>query len=153
MTDIVSKEKRSDMMANIKSKNTCPELRIRKALFKKGFRYRLHAKKMAGKPDIVLRRYKAVIFVNGCFWHGHEGCNLYRPPKTRTEFWVSKIEKNKARDVVNKLKLENDGWRCLIVWECTLKGRSKLEFESLINDISDWILGFRKSSQIRGIEQ
>ncbi|WP_313611871.1 very short patch repair endonuclease [Chryseobacterium arthrosphaerae] len=121
MADVHSKETRSYNMSRIKGKNTKPEMLVRKFLFSQGLRYRLYSKKLPGKPDIVLPRYKTVIFVNGCFWHGHEGCRYFVVPKTRTDFWLNKINVNIQND--NKISglLENMGWQVITVWECELK--------------------------------
>lgn len=119
--DVHSKESRSYNMSRIKGKNTKPELAVRQFLFSKGFRYRLHNKALPGKPDIVLSKYKTVIFVHGCFWHGHEGCKYFVIPKTRREWWLAKINKNKERDEWNTKKLHKEGWKVLTVFECDLK--------------------------------
>jgi len=116
--DNKTKEQRSYNMASVKSKNTKPELIIRKILFKQGFRYRLHAKKLPGSPDIVLAKYKTVIFINGCFWHGHRKCKKAKLPKTNVDFWKKKIEGTKTRDKTKTNLLKNLGWHCLICWEC-----------------------------------
>ena len=116
-----SKEARSRNMSNIPSKNTKPEETVRKYLFAQGFRYRKNVSKLPGKPDIVLPKYKMVVFVNGCFWHGHEGCKYYVPPKTNTEFWYAKFKYNQERDERNYQKLRDLGWRILIVWECEIR--------------------------------
>lgn len=121
MADVHSKEIRSYNMSQIKGKNTKPEILVRKFLFSEGFRYRLHDSKLPGKPDIILRKFKTVIFINGCFWHGHDNCKYYIVPKTRTEFWLNKIEGNKKRDFENKTKLEKLGWNVIVVYECELK--------------------------------
>ena len=116
-----SKEARSRNMSNIPSKNTKPEETVRKYLFAQGFRYRKNVSNLPGKPDIVLPKYKTVVFVNGCFWHGHEGCKYYVPPKTNTEFWYAKFKYNQERDERNYQKLRDLGWRILIVWECEIR--------------------------------
>ena len=116
-----SKEARSRNMSNIPSKNTKPEETVRKYLFAHGLRYRKNVSKLPGKPDIVLPKYKAVVFVNGCFWHGHEGCKYFVPPKTNTEFWYAKFQYNQERDARNFQKLRDLGWRILIVWECEIR--------------------------------
>jgi len=108
-------------MSQIKGKNTKPEMLVRKFLFSKGFRYRLHVKTLPGKPDIVLPKYKTVIFVHGCFWHGHEGCKYYVVPKTRTDWWLNKIKRNKELDLKNLQALRLDSWRVLTIFECDLK--------------------------------
>lgn len=135
MVDVVSIEKRSQMMAGIKSKNTKPEILVRKILHLGGYGFRLHRKELPGKPDIVLTKWKCVIFVHGCFWHGHERCPLYRPPKSRSFFWDTKISKNKARDDHVRSEYDRIDWRYLEIWECALKGRARLggpEFQSKI---------------------
>ena len=138
MTDIVSPDKRSKMMAGIKGKDTRPEILIRKALHRQGFRYSLHRKDLPGKPDLVLPKYNAVIFINGCFWHAHD-CHLFKWPKTRPEFWREKIGGNKERDKRNLDKLSELGWRVLIIWECALKGRQRLDFEQVLTTASNWL--------------
>ena len=127
MADVHSPQTRSYNMSRIKGKNTRPEMLVRRFLFANGFRYRLHDDKLPGKPDIVLPRYKTVIFVHGCFWHGHEGCRYFVVPKTRTEWWMQKIEGNKLNDSRKVLSLEEMGWNCITIWECQLK-QQKLNF-------------------------
>lgn len=119
--DTHSKEVRSYNMSRIRSKNTKPEESVRKALFAAGFRYRKNDKRLPGRPDIVLPKYKTVIFVNGCFWHGHKGCRYFVWPKSNTDYWQSKIKGNMERDKKNKKLLKNSGWRIIILWECELK--------------------------------
>lgn len=121
MADVHSTAVRSYNMSKIKGKDTKPEILVRKYLFSKGFRYRLHNKKLPGTPDIVLPKYKTVIFINGCFWHGHKGCKYYVVPKTRTDWWLDKINRNIEKDKENKIKLTNIGWNVIEVWECELK--------------------------------
>lgn len=125
------------MMSKVRAKNTGPEMVIRFALFKKGFRYRVHVKTLPGCPDIVLPKYNAIIFVNGCFWHGHS-CKAGKLPKTNAKFWEEKISGNKKRDMTTKDKLEWLGWKILTVWECCLKN-SKTEPTALIEQITRWI--------------
>jgi DNA mismatch endonuclease (patch repair protein) len=124
MADANSKETRSYNMSRIKAKDTKPELLVRKFLFANGFRYRLHDKNLPGKPDIVLPRYKTVIFVNGCFWHGHENCKYFVIPKTRTEWWKEKIGKNISNDIKNQMLLKEMGYKVIIVWGCEIKDKS-----------------------------
>lgn len=119
--DVHDKETRSYNMSCIKGKNTKPEEIVRKYLFSQGFRYRKNDKRLPGTPDIVLPKYKTVIFVNGCFWHGHEGCRYFVVPKTNTEFWVNKIETNRQRDGRKINDLQELGWKVIVVWECQLK--------------------------------
>lgn len=108
-------------MAAIRGKNTKPEMLVRKFLFARGFRYRLNHPRLPGHPDLVLLKYRTVIFVNGCFWHGHEGCRYFRLPQTNTEFWEKKIGRNKQRDAEEQRRLAEMGWHCITVWECQLK--------------------------------
>ena len=122
--DIVDAATRSRMMAGIPGKNTRPELQIRKALHRMGFRYRLHASRIPGRPDMVFKSYNAVVFVHGCFWHGHN-CRFFRLPKTRSHFWRAKITQNRARDVIARNLIADLGWRQLVVWECALRGQGK----------------------------
>lgn len=117
--DIFTPKERSAVMSKIRGKNTKPEIILRKALFARGFRYRLHGK-LPGKPDIVLRKYKTVIFVNGCFWHGHENCKYATLPKSNTIFWQEKLLANQRRDQLHRLQLETEGWNVLTVWECEI---------------------------------
>lgn len=121
--DVHSKETRSYNMYCIKGKSTKPEEIVRKYLFSQGFRYRKNDKRLPGTPDIVLSKYKTVIFVNGCFWHGHEGCRYYVVPKTRTDFWLNKINNNIERDRRKIVELEKLGWKVITVWECELKSK------------------------------
>lgn len=114
-------------MSRIKGKDTKPEMLVRKYLFAKGFRYRLHVKDLPGKPDIVLPKYKTVIFVNGCFWHGHKGCRYFTLPKTNTEWWLNKIKDTQRRDKEKEIELNVAGWRVIIVWECELKTEQRQE--------------------------
>ena len=120
-------------MASIRGKGTKPEITVRKFLFSRGYRYRLNHPRLPGHPDIVLRKYRTVIFVNGCFWHGHEGCKHYVVPKSNTEFWIAKIERNRARDIDEQHELAAMGWHCITVWECQLKPAiRKNTLESLV---------------------
>lgn len=123
MTDVHSTEIRRYNMSRIKGKNTKPEILVRKYLFRNGFRFRINVNKLPGTPDIVLSKYKTVIFVNGCFWHGHTGCKYYVVPKTRTEFWQDKIKTNIRNDNKVSLLLEEMGWRIIIIWACELKNK------------------------------
>ena len=127
MADIFSEEKRSYVMSRIKSKDTKPEMIVRKYLHAQGFRYGLHNKRLPGKPDLVLKKYKTCIFVNGCFWHGHKQCKTgTRLPKTRTEWWREKINKNRKRDIQKITELLGLGWCVITVWECDLKVKKRV---------------------------
>ena len=119
--DVLSREKRSQIMASVKSSDTKPEMLVRRYLHAHGFRYGLHNRKLPGSPDIVLRKYKTVIFINGCFWHGHEGCRYYRLPKSNIEFWQTKIKRNRQRDIETIEALKTKGWRVITIWECELR--------------------------------
>lgn len=119
--DKLSAEQRHKNMAAIHSANTKPEIIVRKYLFSRGFRYRLNHKRLPGHPDIVLRKYRTCIFVNGCFWHGHEGCRYFKMPKSNTEFWTAKVARNRERDKRVQSELAGMGWHCITVWECELK--------------------------------
>ena len=136
-------------MALVGSKDTKPELLIRRGLHRLGFRYRLHVKELPGKPDIVFPRYKAVIQIHGCFWHGHK-CPLYRFPKSNTDYWQRKIARNIQRDSANRQSLSDLGWRLLTIWECAIKGREKLELSQVIYQASDWLRSASAESEIRG---
>lgn len=125
MADVHTKETRSYNMSRIKGKDTKPEMLVRKFLHNKGYRYRLHEKKLPGKPDIVLPKYKIIINIHGCFWHGHDGCRYFVIPKTRTEWWQQKINRNKELDDQNYQKLTQAGWKVLTIFECELKVKSR----------------------------
>lgn len=135
MTDTHSKEVRSYNMSRIRSKDTKPEILVREYLFKNGFRYRLNVKYLPGKPDIVLRKYKTIIFVNGCFWHGHEGCKYYVLPKTKTDWWLEKISKTQKRDQEAQIALKNMSWNIIVIWECQLKKEFKNKTLSELNTL------------------
>jgi DNA mismatch endonuclease (patch repair protein) len=120
MVDFLTPAQRSERMSRIRGKDSQPELALRRGLHRLGLRYRLHAKDLPGKPDLVFPRYKAVVFVHGCFWHRHEGCKIATIPKSNTPFWVEKFTKNKSRDARVADSLKNLGWRVFVVWECDL---------------------------------
>ncbi|MEL6536280.1 MAG: DNA mismatch endonuclease Vsr [Bacteroidota bacterium] len=138
MADVHDKKTRSYNMSRIRGKDTKPEMLVRRYLHQSGFRYRLHAKYLPGKPDIILPKYRTVIFVNGCFWHGHENCTHWRIPKTRTGWWKEKIKKRRALDTQHYAQLESENWRDLLIWECDLKPerRGKTLYQ-LIKDLTD----------------
>jgi DNA mismatch endonuclease, patch repair protein len=144
MSDVHTKAVRSYNMSRIKSKNTKPEMLVRKFLFSEGYRYRLHVKQLKGSPDIVLKKHKTLIFINGCFWHGHENCRYAVIPKSRTEWWKDKIQKTAKRDIQNYSSLSSDGWNIIIIWECDLKPDKRTEtLENLIEQLT----GFHKPQQ------
>ncbi len=125
MADRMTKEQRHKCMSRIKGKDTKPELIVRRHLHAHGYRYRINVKRLPGTPDIVLRKYKTVIFINGCFWHGHEGCKYFVMPKSNTPFWAKKIERNKQRDIEKRIQLRHLGWHTIIIWECELKPKNR----------------------------
>ncbi|MCY4473495.1 MAG: very short patch repair endonuclease [Kistimonas sp.] len=137
--DVVSPKVRSRMMSGIRAQGTAPERLLRKLLFARGFRYRLHDKRLPGTPDMVFPRYRAVIQSHGCFWHGH-GCSLFRWPATRQAFWREKITTNRRRDSRSMAELAQLGWRVLIVWECVLKGRERWPLDVLQAWIENWLM-------------
>lgn len=149
MTDIVDAATRSRMMSGIRSKDTKPELIVRKGLHRLGFRYRLHSSSLPGKPDLVFPKYRAVIFVNGCFWHGHD-CHLFHMPGTRREFWSEKINGNKKRDREVLAKLEQESWRILQIWECAIKGKERVGIEAITDAAANWLKGDSNFLDIRG---
>ncbi len=136
MSDRHTHEQRRYNMQQIKGKDTKPEISLRKLLFADGFRYRINDRKLPGKPDIVLKKYNTVIFVNGCFWHGHQNCRYFVVPKTRTEFWTDKIKGNKERDHRNISLLKEAGWNVITVWECELK---KIMIDDTLNKVKEKI--------------
>lgn len=154
MVDVLTKEQRRKCMSNIRSKNTKPEILVRKYLFSQGIRFRVNVKKLPGTPDIVLRKYRTVIFVNGCFWHGHEGCKYYVLPKTNVEFWRNKIDRNKFRDKEEQRKLASMGWHCITVWECQLKPKVREQtLEALVYTLCHIFLEDRRIKSYEDIEE
>jgi DNA mismatch endonuclease (patch repair protein) len=132
MTDIFTPAQRHLVMSHIRSRNTKPELKVRQWLWAHGYRYRLNVKSVPGKPDIVMRKYHTAIFVNGCFWHGHEGCDKYRLPQTNVDFWKNKIDRNRKRDQENYQVLQENGWQVIVVWECQLTPK---RIEQTMNEV------------------
>lgn len=144
---------RSRNMAAIKGKDTKPEVWLRKHLHARGFRYRLNAKDLPGKPDLVFPKYNAVIFVNGCFWHMHD-CPQFKLPKSRTAWWHEKLSKNKTRDQKNIDALTEQGWRVLTLWECAIKGKQRINEDELLNQIIRWLKdSSQHQTRIRGKDQ
>ena len=137
MADIFTKKKRSEIMSHIKGKNSKQELIVRRYLFSKGFRYRLHSNRLPGKPDITLTKYRCVIMINGCFWHGHDECKSSRIPSTNKKYWKEKIAQNKERDEIVTKNLNRIGYKVIIVWQCQLSGKNKMitTLESIADDI------------------
>ena len=136
-------------MSGIKGKNTKPELFIRKAIHALGYRYRLHVRDLPGKPDIVFPKFKAVVFIHGCFWHLHN-CHLFKWPKTRPDFWKQKITRNKYHDEESIQMLSEKGWRVLIIWECAIKGKHKKDLKRIIDECVAWLKGRSPFFEIRG---
>lgn len=149
MADVVSSDVRSRMMAGIRGVNTKPELLLRKGLHRRGFRFRLHDKTLPGRPDIVLPRYRAIVFAHGCFWHGHN-CHLFKWPSTRKEFWRAKIVRNRVVDARSEAALAEAGWRQAVVWECALKGRTRLILEDVISTCEKWLTSDQPRLEIEG---
>lgn len=149
MADIVPADVRSRMMSAIRSRDTKPEMVLRHGLHKAGFRFRLHVRELPGKPDIVFPRYNAILFAHGCFWHGHN-CHLFKLPSTRHDFWQTKIERNQSVDERVTSTLAGLGWRVGIVWECALKGRTRLPQHEVISACAEWLCGDRPFFESRG---
>lgn len=149
MADIVAPDVRSAMMAGIRSKHTKPEIILRSGLHREGFRFRLHDRKLPGKPDLVLPKHRAVIFAHGCFWHGHD-CHLFKWPKSQEAFWRNKIERNREVDARSQAALEQAGWRCAIVWECALKGRTQWPHPAVISKLANWLVSRKRTIEIEG---
>jgi len=147
MTDIVDSTTRSRMMAGIRGKNTKPEILVRSLLHRLGFRFRLHVRDLPGKPDIVLPRYHSVVFVHGCFWHGHD-CPLFRLPGTQTDFWREKIVKNQINDNKARSTLLENGWRVGIIWECALRGAGR-DVDSVARNLEIWLHSEAQLMEIR----
>jgi DNA mismatch endonuclease (patch repair protein) len=142
--DVLTPSQRHTNMSAIRSKDTRPELIVRHWLWSHGFRYRLNDPRLPGHPDLVLRKYRTCIFVNGCFWHGHEGCKYFQLPQTNTEFWQKKISRNKQRDIEEQRQLAKMGWHCITVWECELKkDRRQQTLENLVFTLNHIFLNDR----------
>lgn len=148
VADIVDTATRSRMMSGIRTRNTQPEMQVRSLLHRQGFRFRLNVKELPGKPDIVLPRYRAAIFVHGCFWHGHD-CPLFRMPSTREDFWRHKIEHNRANDRKACNALQATGWRVAVVWECAMRGKDK-DPQNVAQPLALWLKGEQPALEIRG---
>lgn len=138
-------------MSGIRGKNTRPEMLVRKLLHGRGFRYRLHDRKLPGKPDIILPRYRAVILIHGCFWHGHE-CHLFKWPSSNEAFWREKLTRNKVVDELAGTALHEQGWRMLKIWECALKGKHRRPVEQIADDIVTWLESSTCDAEIRGTD-
>ena len=137
------------MMAGIRRADTRPELVVRRGLHARGFRFRLHDARLPGRPDLVLRKHGVAVFVHGCFWHGHD-CNLFKRPATRREFWSSKIARNVERDGESMRRLHEAGWRTLVVWECSMKGRRRLDPQELFDRLCEFITSTTPHGEVEG---
>tara|TARA_R110002096_G_scaffold46644_1_gene124418 strand:- start:786 stop:1244 length:459 start_codon:yes stop_codon:yes gene_type:complete len=149
VNDVVDSATRSRMMSGIKGKNTKPELMVRSGLHRLGYRFRLHRKDLPGKPDLVFAKHRAVIFVHGCFWHYHD-CHLFKMPSTRREFWETKIGRNRERDREVQAALRAAGWRSLVIWECALKGKGRLEADEVLARAVTWLEGNVADGEVSG---
>ncbi len=147
--DVVDAATRSRMMSGIRGRDTKPEMVIRRGLHARGYRYRLHSRRLPGRPDLVFPSRKAVIFVHGCFWHGH-GCPLFKWPATRAEWWREKIEANRARDASVRGQIARMGWRQLRVWECALKGKQRRDPDLVLDEVAAWLDGNAVEHETRG---
>jgi DNA mismatch endonuclease (patch repair protein) len=142
---------RSRNMSRIRAKDTKPELVIRRGLHRRGFRFRLHSRKLPGKPDLILRKYNAVVFVHGCFWHRHE-CAIFKWPKRRSEFWAEKLQTNVRRDAQVAHALSATGWRVLNIWECALKGPHRIGIDEVLDLASEWLQSNEPIGHISGLD-
>lgn len=149
MSDVLTVEQRRLNMSRIKGRDTKPELLIRRGLHARGFRYRLHERKLPGSPDLVFPRYRVAILIHGCFWHGHD-CPMFHLPATRRDFWSAKIAANQARDTKTHKALLALGWRVLTVWECCLRGACRSPLESVLDSCGNFVLGAGQTLTIRG---
>jgi len=145
--DVLTPQQRSHCMSKISGRNTKPELLVRQALFALGLRYRLHRRDLPGTPDLVFPKYRAVILIHGCFWHGH-GCRLFVIPETNREFWIKKITGNQRRDTEKHNSLKRLGWRALTIWECALRGAGRQPLESIAREIHSWLTGSSLAGEI-----
>lgn len=149
MADVVDKKTRSRMMSGIRGKDTQPELMIRSGLHRRGFRFRLHYGQLPGKPDLVFPKYRAIVLINGCFWHGHD-CHLFKWPGTREEFWRGKITSNQVRDATNRTECRKRGWKTMVIWECALKGRTRRDLSKVVETVAVWIRMGSRDAEIAG---
>ena len=147
--DVHDKATRSRNMLSIRGRDTKPEMLIRQGLHHMGFRYRLHANNLVGKPDMVFPKYKAIILINGCFWHAHD-CHLFKWPSTRKDFWREKILNNKKRDERNLNRYTELGWKVLVIWECAIKGKTRRPVSEVVNTAANWLQFDNQHSEIKG---
>jgi DNA mismatch endonuclease (patch repair protein) len=149
MVDVLTAEQRQLNMSRIRGRDTKPEMLIRRGLHARGLRFRLHARDLPGRPDLVFARYRSVVLVHGCFWHGHN-CPMFKLPTTREDFWKEKIERNRVRDARNHAALRALGWRVLTVWECSLKGPAKKSYSGVLDTCSGFLQGDMAEMSIAG---
>lgn len=149
MGDVLTPEQRRLNMSRIRGRDTKPEIILRRGLHGVGLRFRLHAPNLPGRPDLVFPKFRAVLLVHGCFWHGHD-CPMFKLPGTRTEFWATKIEGNRARDIRTVAALRDSGWRTMVVWECSLKGPARLPLQQVIAKCAEFITGSQTFSELQG---
>jgi DNA mismatch endonuclease (patch repair protein) len=149
VADIVDQATRSQMMSGIRSRNTKPERIIRSGLHRRGFRFSLHNRRLRGTPDLALPKHGALIFVHGCFWHGHD-CHFFKMPSTRPEFWKAKFARNQANDASARATLLEDGWRILTIWECAVRDRPEKDVAALLDRIGAWLKSTRRTLELRG---
>jgi DNA mismatch endonuclease, patch repair protein len=138
MTDVLTPQQRHLNMSRIRGKDTAPEMLLRRGLHARGLRFRLHRRDLPGCPDLVFPLYRAVIFINGCFWHGHN-CSMFKLPATRSEFWAAKIAGTQMRDALALKSLSKEGWRSLVIWECLLRGPRRLTVEDVVSRVIEWL--------------
>ena len=149
MADVVDSAVRSRIMSSIRGKDTRPEMIVRRGLHARGFRYRLHERRLPGRPDLVFPQRRAVILVHGCFWHGHK-CLLFKWPESRAEFWKRKINGNKERDAGNLARLRAAGWRVLVIWECAFRGRLKRPEDAVLDEAGQWLRSGSRTGELTG---
>ncbi|HEY4201626.1 MAG TPA: very short patch repair endonuclease [Devosiaceae bacterium] len=147
--DVLTPTQRRFNMSRIRSTDTKPELLLRKALFARGFRYRLNVKSLPGKPDLVFRQFAAIIMVHGCFWHGHGDCVRYRPPLSQLDYWDSKIARNQQRDLQTVAELSELGWRVMTIWECALVGKFRLSMDAVVTNCEVFLRSEELSATLR----
>lgn len=151
--DVLTTSQRRFNMSRIRSGNTKPELALRKALFARGLRYRLHKKSLPGKPDLIFKKYRAIIMVHGCFWHGHEECVRYKPPQSEGIYWTAKIARNRQRDLDVSAELAQLGWRVMTVWECALIGRFRLPMVEVVESCEAFLRSQDSTATLRSYRQ
>lgn len=152
MVDVLTADQRRFNMSRVRNVDTTPELLLRRGLHARGYRFRLHRRDLPGRPDITLPKYKSVIFVNGCFWHGHE-CPMFKIPETRQEFWVAKIRRNRERDAHVLSSLAALGWRAFVLWECSIRGSGRRPMDAVLDEIIVWLDGNDSRGELAGLRR